>query len=361
MKKTELGAWIALSVVPDLGPARFRKLLGRFGGPESVLAASLSDLADVVGKDVARSICQASSSDGVAKTIQWLEQEEHDLVTLADQRYPVRLLQIADPPPLLYVDGDVEALSAPAFAIVGSRSPSPQGLSSAKHFARALSEVGLTIVSGLALGIDSAAHHGGLAGASGTIAVLGTGVDIVYPARNRELAREITQKGALVSEFPLGYPVMAANFPRRNRLISGLSLGCLVVEAALHSGSLITARLALEQDREVFAIPGSIHSPLAKGPHSLIKQGAKLVEEVADILQELNLPATVAPIAERALEAQSGEAGKLLRAMGYDACAIDTLCAHTGLPASAASALLLVLELEGKVASLPGGLYQRVY
>ena len=225
----------------------------------------------------------------------WLEDPANDIVTLADTRYPRQLLQIPDPPPLLHVKGRVELLSRPALAIVGSRNATAQGMANAEAFARTLSDAGLTIVSGLALGIDAAAHRGGLAGSASSVAVLGTGADIVYPARNRALAHELAAGGALVSEFPLGMKPLAGNFPRRNRLISGLALGCLVVEAAADSGSLITARLAAEQGREVFAIPGSIHSPLAKGCHALIKQGAKLVESARDILEELRMGAPSVP------------------------------------------------------------------
>lgn len=358
MEKTELCAWITLSLVPDLGPAGFRKLLTRFGSPENVLSATLADLREVVSKGIANGI--ACANGDVSKTLAWLEHENRHLLTFADEHYPAALLHIADPPPLLYVEGDVRALNLPALAIVGSRNASPQGLSAAKSFAHALSDAGLAIASGLALGIDAAAHQGGLAGASGTLAVLGTGIDIIYPARNRELAREITKKGALVSEFPLGYPVLAANFPRRNRLISGLSLGCLVVEAALHSGSLITARLALEQGREVFAVPGSIHSPLTKGSHRLIKEGAKLVEDVNDVLQELNFLVRATPSETSVPQSESREVNAIFSAMGYDACSIDTICARAGFAASDVSALLLSLELEGKIAALPGGLYQRM-
>jgi DNA processing protein len=278
----------------------------------------------------------------------------HAAITLADGDYPQPLLETADPPPLLYLHGRRELLARPGLAMVGSRSATPQGISNAEQFARAFSDAGLTIVSGLALGIDAAAHRGGLEGASSTIAVLGTGADILYPQRNRALGERIAREGLIVSEFPLGTPPHGANFPRRNRVISGLTRGCLVVEAALASGSLITARFAAEQGREVFAIPGSIHSPHSKGCHALIKQGAKLVESAQDLLQELGIkgfaasPATANP-----------EVAGLLVHLGYDPCDIDALCARSGLTAAAVSAMLLQLELEGKVASLPGGLYQR--
>jgi DNA processing protein len=253
------------------------------------------------------------------------------------------------------VAGDSRLLSSQALAVVGSRNATPQGLKNARDFARVLSDAGLAIVSGLALGVDGEAHRGGLDGRGSTIAMLGTGIDVVYPARNRSLAQEISSRGAMVSEFPLGTEPHAGNFPRRNRLISGLARGCLVVEAALDSGSLITARLAADQGREVFAIPGSIHSPLSKGCHALIKQGAKLVESAQDVLEELGV-ATTAPATAKETAADKG----LLEDMGFDPCDIDQLAGRSGLPVEAVSAMLLKLELDGKIASLPGGLYQRI-
>jgi DNA processing protein len=277
------------------------------------------------------------------------------VLTLADTAYPKQLLEIPDPPALLYVAGEARLLSSPARAIVGSRNATPQGLRNAHAFARALSDAGLAIVSGLAIGVDSEAHRGGLEGSGSTIAVLGTGIDIIYPRRNAPLADDILSRGALVSEFPLGTEPHAGNFPRRNRLISGLARGCLVVEAAVDSGSLISARLAADQGREVFAIPGSIHSPLSKGCHALIKQGAKLVESAQDVLDELGIPARRAEIAPK-----PGGGHDLLEKMGFDPCDIDELTVRSGLPAEAVSAALLELELDGKIAGLPGGLYQRI-
>jgi DNA processing protein len=277
------------------------------------------------------------------------------VLTLADTAYPKQLLEIPDPPALLYLAGDAKLLSSPALAIVGSRNATPQGLRNAHAFARALSDAGLTIVSGLALGVDSDAHRGGLEGPGSTIAVLGTGIDVIYPRRSASLAEDILSRGALVSEFPLGTEPHAGNFPRRNRLISGLARGCLVVEAAVDSGSLITARFAADQGREVFAIPGSIHSPLSKGCHALLKQGAKLVESAQDVLDELGISARSA---ENVPEA--GEGHDLLDKMGFDPCDIDELTVRSGLPAEAVSAALLELELDGKIAGLPGGLYQRI-
>jgi DNA processing protein len=350
----DLAAWIELSLVPGLGGQSLRKLLSTFGLPRHVFEASAGALARAVPEPLARSILDRNRSGAVERSLEWVSAPRHAIVTLADPGYPKQLLEIPDPPALLYVQGDAAYLSSTSLAVVGSRNATPQGLSNAEAFARVLSVAGITVVSGLALGIDSAAHRGGLEGPAGTIAVLGTGADVVYPRQNQRLAAEIAVRGALVSEFPLGTPPLQANFPRRNRLISGLSRGCLVVEAAHPSGSMITARLAAEQGRDVFAIPGSIHSPLSKGCHALIKQGAKLVESAQDVLDELGVTA-----AARAPHTAPADAG-LLRHMGFDSCDIDTLVARSGLTAEAVSAMLLQLELEGRVGSLPGGLYQRV-
>ena len=350
----ELAAWIKLSLVPGLGGQSLRRLLTAFGLPQQVLAAGRGALARVVSAEIAARILSDLDSPAVDAALEWAAADGHAVLTLADGDYPQPLLETPDPPALLYLHGRRELLARPCLAVVGSRNATPQGISNAEQFARVFSAAGLTIVSGLALGIDAAAHRGGLEEAGSTIAVLGTGADILYPQRNRDLGERIAREGLIVSEFALGTPPHGGNFPRRNRVISGLTRGCLVVEAALASGSLITARLAAEQGREVFAIPGSIHSPHAKGCHALIKQGAKLVESAQDLLQELGMKGFAAPPA-----AADPEATGLLAHLGYDPCDIDTLCARSGLTAAAVSAMLLQLELEGKVASLPGGLYQR--
>jgi len=294
----------------------------------------------------------------VTRSLAWAAQPGHAVVTLADETYPRPLLEIADPPAVLYAHGRIELLARAALAIVGSRNATQQGEANAEALARALSEAGLTIVSGVALGIDAAAHRGGLAGAGSTIAVLGTGIDVAYPSRNATLAAEIAERGLLISEFPLGTAPAAQNFPRRNRLISGLARGCLVVEAALASGSLITARAAAEQGREVFAIPGSIHSPLSKGCHALIKSGAKLVESAEDVLAELSgfRPSGFASTRQSIPNADPG----LLGHMGHDPVDVDSLCSRAGMSAEQVSSELLRLELDGRVAVLPGGLYQRL-
>jgi DNA processing protein len=351
----DLAAWIELSLVPGLGSSRFRSLLSAFGLPAQVLQATRSQLSRVVPDPLAAGILARGPEPEVEKALRWAERPGCAVLTLADGAYPKQLLEIPDPPPLIYVAGEPKLLSSPALAVVGSRNATPQGLKNARDFARVLSDAGLVIVSGLALGVDGEAHRGGLDGRGSTIAMLGTGIDVVYPARNRPLAQEISSRGAMVSEFPLGTEPHAGNFPRRNRLISGLARGCLVVEAALDSGSLITARLAADQGREVFAIPGSIHSPLSKGCHALIKQGAKLVESAQDVLEELGVATTPAAGA-RETAADEG----LLEHMGFDPCDIDQLSGRCGLPVEAVSAMLLKLELDGKIASLPGGLYQRI-
>jgi DNA processing protein len=355
----DLAAWLRLSLTPGLSSENLRRLLAEFGGPVPILSASRAMLARHTGDAAAAAIKSAATDQALAAAATWLDDPANHIVTLADASYPPRLLQIPDPPPLLYVKGRVELLARASIAVVGSRNATAQGAANAEAFARVMSDAGLTVVSGLALGIDAAAHRGGLAGASSSVAVLGTGADIVYPARNRALAHELAAQGALVSEYPLGMSPLPANFPRRNRLISGLALGCLVVEAATDSGSLITARLAADQGREVFAIPGSIHSPLARGCHALIKQGAKLVESANDILEELKLQA---PPATAAAEIAGADPAmhRLLDALGHDACDLGTLATRCGFTAADTAALLTKLELDGNVAMLPGGLYQRL-
>jgi len=359
-----LASWLQLTLTPGFGAATIRKLLSQFGLPENVLAARRADLAKYAAADVLQALDSEAVAQAVDRALGWLAQPGRAIVTLADATYPQRLLEIADPPPLLYCHGRTELLNRPALAVVGSRNASAQGASNAEQFARSFSAAGLTIVSGLAQGIDAAAHLGGLAAESSTIAVLGTGVDNPYPLANSALAAQIAARGLLVSEFALGTKALAHNFPRRNRLISGLAQGCLVIEAALASGSLITARSAAEQGREVFAVPGSIHSPLSKGCHALIKSGAKLVESAEDVLSELAAFRRTGFASTRsrpdAAEADAGPEEPLLRCMGFDPVDVDSLCARAGLPAERVSAELLRLELAGRIAALPGGRYQRL-
>lgn len=343
-----------------LGGETKRRLLSAFGLPESIFAASSASLRAAVGIEATDRLLADDLGGPVDLALGWAAIPGNQIVTLADPDYPQALLNSADPPLLLYVKGHVELLNRPALAIVGSRNATRQGQIDAEAFASALSAAGLTIVSGLALGIDAAAHRGALGGRGSTVAVIGTGADRIYPAGNESLAREIAAEGAVISEFPLGSPPLAGNFPRRNRLIAGLARGCLVVEAAERSGSLITARLAAEGGSEVFALPGSIHSPLAKGCHRLIKQGAKLVESAQDILEELRWEAVVVtPPAVASLPADP-VALRVLDELGYNPCDLDTLTDRCGMPADQVLALLLPLELDGYVIQLPGGRYQRL-
>ena len=357
---TEAELWIRLQQIHGLGGQGICKLLRQFGSPENIFNASHQDLKQIVAESVANLIKQEAPLDTLTLALQWLEKDDNHLITLADQHYPQALLEIADPPPVLYAKGHLSCLSMPAIAIVGSRNASVQGEKNAEEFARALSEQGFCIVSGMALGIDGAAHRGTLKNPQGkTIAVVGTGLDIVYPAKHRELAHQIAAQGLIISEFPIGTPSRPQNFPRRNRLISGLSLGCLVVEANMQSGSLITAKCAAEQGREVFAIPGSIHSPMSKGCHQLIKQGAKLVDTIQDITDELapHLSHLISPTVSNTA---SAEPNALLDLMGFDPINMQALITLTNLTSEDLSATLLVLELENKIASLPGGRYQRI-
>jgi DNA processing protein len=358
MTGAELKAWLGLGLIPRLGPVAFRKLLSRFGNPESALDASKTALEQVVGPALATSVSQGPDEQLLAQALDWTADEGNRVLTLADKDYPHNLLEISDPPPLLYLKGNAGLLQRDAIAIVGSRNATPQGIENAEAFSCELSDSGFTIVSGLALGIDAAAHRGGLSGTNATIAVVATGLDNVYPARNRDLAHEISRHGLLVSEFALGTRPLAGNFPRRNRLISGLSRGVLVVEAAVKSGSLITARFALEQGREVFAIPGSVHSPLSRGCHALIKQGAKLVETSADILEEFGRQTTVNSLNSSRVVSQKHP--ELLQAIGFDPVDLDTVCVRCDLTAEKASAMLLELELDGAVVKLAGGKYQQI-
>ena len=355
---SSLRAWLALSLTNGLGGEGARSLLKALGSPEAVFAASGATLKSIVKAKVAAEIGKGIADAQIAPALDWMENGNNHIVTLADAEYPQALLNIPDPPLLLYVKGLLNLLNQPALAVVGSRNATPQGINNAEAFSRSLSEAGLCVVSGLAHGVDAAAHRGALQGGGSSIAIVGTGLDRIYPAANRDLAHALATDGAIVSEFPLGTPPLAANFPRRNRIISGLSAGTLVVEASLQSGSLITARLALEQGRDVFAIPGSIHAPQSKGCHQLIKQGAKLVERAQDILEELGYLA-IPETAAGAVSSMESEPA-LLAHLGFDPVALDTLIARCGLTMAELSAMLLTLELDGRICVLPGGQYQRI-
>ncbi len=360
----ELAAWLRLLETPQVGRESARRLLSTFGSPEAAIAASTRSRRDVIGDSAATALSTAPSGlDAlVSATLTWLEDTStahRSVVTLGDPSYPAPLLDTADPPLLLYAQGRVELLQADAIAIVGSRNPTPQGEQNARAFAKNLGDAGWVVVSGLALGIDGAAHEGALVAGAGTIAVVGTGLDRVYPKQHLDLAHRIAQDGLMLSEYALGTPPLAAHFPLRNRLIAGLTRGTLVVEAALQSGSLITARLATEAGREVFAIPGSIHAPQSRGCHALIRQGAKLVESAEDVLEELQ-PLASGRRQPAAEPAESSASDAVLDAMGFEMVSLDALVARTGWPAQEINIRLLDLELSGRIARLPGQLFQRI-
>lgn len=363
VNQARLAAWIRLAQTPGVGRLTVRRLLDHFDDPQAVLAAGYDALTELVSPARARVLSDPPScsvAEQIDAALAWLNLPSHHLLTRDHPAYPPLLLQIPDPPFLLYAVGRLELLAGPALAIVGSRNASSQGLVNARNFGYALSDAGLTIVSGMALGIDAAAHEGGLRGAASTVAVIGTGADRIYPRRNEDLARRIAEQGCIVSEYSLGTPPAPANFPRRNRLISGLSCAVLVVEAAAQSGSLITAHVAGEQGRDVFAIPGSIHAPLAKGCHKLIKEGAKLVESVGDLLTELCL-SPLAGMKAGPASAYRGADLPLLHAMGHGPINTDALASLTELAPAFLAGQLLSLELAGQIERLPGGLFQRIY
>lgn len=367
----EFAAWLRLSLEPGVGPVTACGLLRAFGLPQALFDQSALTLARQLPQELARQLAARPSEaiqEQIARSLEWVAEPDHHLLTLADPAYPQALLSISDPPVLLYVKGRPELLNRPTLAVVGARNATPMGAQNARAFARHLAAHGWTVASGLAQGIDAAAHEGALAaGHSGgsTIAVLGTGIDRVYPASNRQLAHAIAQQGVLVSEFPLGIGAQTHHFPQRNRLVAGLSRGVLVVEAARQSGSLITARMAGENGREVFAIPGSIHSPLSRGCHALIRQGAKLVELAKDITDELGSPQK--PSREQEAETPPADAAPaetlhphLLEVLGHDPQDLDALAAASGLDVVTVGAQLTELELTGWVARLDGGRYQRL-
>ncbi|MFM0240166.1 DNA-processing protein DprA [Paraburkholderia phytofirmans] len=409
----ELAAWLRLALAPGLKPGALRLLLGAFGLPEAIFEQAPEALAEIAGAAAASAALAPTGPDFDAQldaVIAWREQPGNQVVTLDDPAYPPALLTMPDPPPLLYIKGRLNLLHTRAVALVGSRSATPQGVEDAERFARELSVAGVTVVSGLALGIDGAAHRGGLQGIGGTVAVIGTGADLVYPAAHHALARQIAVQGAILSEWPLGTPARAAHFPQRNRLIAGLVSGVVIVEAAMRSGSLITARLANEMGRDIFALPGSIHAPLSRGCHRIIKQGAKLVETPDEVLEELgfarqaapraasgsahatfsnrafsrNTPAGSSAAADRthlaalhpteaspAVSAEAPlaaatpwppanpEAQRLLAALGHSPTTLEILATRTEMEDADLQTALLQLELAGQVTMLPGGRFMR--
>jgi DNA processing protein len=377
MPADELKAWLRLMLTPGIGNETARKLLGIFGAVQAIFEQSPATLRDAGSERLAAALQDEPEalSEQLTRTLAWLEAgSDRQIVALGDPHYPTALLDMEDPPLMLYTLGALANDSstpcdvvfpdaATCLAVVGSRNPTPQGEANARAFAQTLSASGLCVVSGLALGVDGAAHEGALAGGGGTIAVVGTGLDRVYPKKHLDLAHRIVRNGLLVSEFLLGTPPLTANFPKRNRIIAGLSQATLVVEGALKSGSLITARLAAEQGKDVFAIPGSIHSPQSRGCHLLIKQGAKLVESAQDILEELRPFSGVRTGADSTEDEEESPApleNALLSALGFDLVSLDALQARTGMPTAQLQAELLGLEMEGLLARLPGGLFQRL-
>ncbi|MGH8377945.1 MAG: DNA-processing protein DprA [Gammaproteobacteria bacterium] len=359
---------MALVRAPGLGPAGFSALLTRCGTVAEIFSGASRDLSGLGLTEETRAWLKSPDWTAAEKDLRWLESSAVSLLPITDPAYPELLKQIPDPPIVLFLRGNENLLAGPQLAMVGSRNPSGEGRRNAEEFAGYLARCGLAIVSGMALGIDSASHRGALKANGATLAVWGTGLDKVYPPSHRELAEEIAAKGLLISEFPPGTPPLPHNFPRRNRLISGLSVGTLVVEAAQSSGSLITARLASEQGREVFAIPGSIHNPLARGCHRLIREGAKLVESAGDVLEELAPllklePARASePQPVGALNVGTGdpEYRLLLNSLDYAPTSVDALVERTGLTPDVVSSMLLMLELQGQVEAAPGGRYSRV-
>ena len=371
--RSELADWLHLLGTPGIGRTVARRLLSIFGSPGAVRDAPSDALASQIGKPLAAALRTRAPDlpERVAATWDWLHAAPNRHILTIDQagHYPRGWLDSSDPPLLVHAEGDLSLLQRPALAIVGTRHPTPDGLAHARGFAAVASEAGLTVVSGLAIGVDGAAHEGALTGPGSTIAVLGSGLDRIYPRSHLDLAHRIAQQGLLISEMPMGTAPLPAHFPQRNRLIATLALGTLVVEAAVRSGSLLTARLSVEAGREVFAVPGSIHNPQARGCHALIRQGAKLVESLEDVLEELHLaaPATAPrevsanvelPLA--LLPASDGhDEDPLLTALGWSPATLDVLQARTGWNTSTLSVRLLELELRGDVTRLPGGVFQR--
>ncbi|GMQ96461.1 MAG: DNA-processing protein DprA [Gammaproteobacteria bacterium] len=362
----QLRDWLILIRTPGLGPRTIARLLQHFTEPGDALNAGAHTLRQLGLSETVIDGLNHPDDTGLDRDLAWADEPDHHIITLNDPRYPRLLSEISDPPPVLFIHGQPGVLSSLQLAMVGSRNPTSTGADTAQAFARFLANAGLSITSGMAIGIDAACHQGALLAGGTTIAVAGTGLDRIYPARHRDLAQRITEHGALVSEFPTGVKALRENFPRRNRIIAGLSLGTLIVEATQKSGSLITARLAVDQGREVFAIPGSIHSPLARGCHALIREGAKLVETAQDILEELGPMALAASTpqmpdqhTETTRHTMDPDHQQLLALVGYDPTPVDMLVERSGLTAAEVSSILLILELHGLVSATPGGHYSR--
>lgn len=363
---SNLAVSLYLADIRGIGPKTYVDLVNHFGSAEQVFAASRSQLQETrLNANIINQIIKGPQPAAFDRELAWSKQSRQHIVAYASEHYPAQLAEIPDPPPHLYIKGDLDIISRPQLGMVGSRNPTVTGRETARNFARAISRDGLVITSGLAAGIDYECHKGALDVSRATIAVAGTGLDIVYPSRHTEIAQEITENGAMVSEFPLGCQPAARNFPKRNRIISGLSVGVLVVEATQKSGSLITARMANEQGRDVFAIPGSIHSPQSKGCHSLIKQGAKLVECTDDIFSELSLFEAVSPSQAELFPSPNSDTPNnqahhvLLEFIGFESTSIDTIIERSGIDASKVSTFVTLLELDGRISAAPGGGYMK--
>lgn len=364
---SELKPWLALWRVKGVDAKTYLALLEEFSSPAAVFLAPITALNQAGLSAVLAEQIKNFDHNEIALDLKWLEHEGCHVMCWHDEDYPALLKEIPDPPPILFIRGDRSVLGSLQIAMVGTRGPSPMALNTARAFAKSFAAFGLTVTSGLALGVEQASHQGALETEGATIAVAATGLDRVYPAKHKQLAQQIIKTGALVSEFPIGTQPKPEYFPRRNRIISGLSLGVLVVEAAIKSGSLVTARHAMEQGREVFAIPGSIHNPLSKGCHHLIRQGAKLIETADDVLEDLGNLSLVAIGNDSPLDKDGvrcglsieGDYALLLKKIAFDPTSVDDLIAQTDFTAEEISSMLLVLELQGLVSSVPGGLFYR--
>ena len=357
MNNNKLYEWLLLSLTPGIGGVNLLRLIQHFNDVNTIINAPINELTQIVSQGVAKLIKSRDAEPTAQRSLEWLNNGvSRHIITLDDSRYPESLAQIASPPPLLFAFGDITLLNKPKIAIVGTRHPSQHGIENSISFARDLANNGLAIVSGMAAGVDHHAHKSVLSSNGSTIGVLGTGVDLMYPKSNNLLYQQMYNSGLLISEFPLGMSALAQNFPRRNRIISGLSMGCLVIESAIDGGSMISANFALEMGREVFAIPGSIHNPVARGCHKLIKQGAKLVETANDVLEELKLlhiPKTII--------VDDPNIDPLLKNMGFDAISIDELSTISKLNFAELCAKLLDFELDGKIINCGHGRYQRIF
>ena len=358
MDTNKLHSWLTLALTPKVGPKTVKKLLNHFQTADNILAQDSATLGQFVGTAIAKLITSNAAEKALDDTYKWLELDKiNNIITLGDELYPNELSEIVDPPVILFAKGNLSLLKNRKFGIIGTRHPTEQGILNASSFAKHLANLNLTIVSGMAEGIDKHAHLGGLDGTGSTIGVIGTGIDRIYPSSNKDLFHNVAGRGLLLSEFPLGTQPFAGNFPRRNRIVAGLSSGCLVVESSIDGGSMITANMALEMGREVMAIPGSIHNPVARGCHKLIKTGAKLVETTNDIIEELQLE----PITSNQLALDNTINDPILQVMGYDTINIDHICNKLNVSFAEICANLLALELDGYITNCGNGKYQRIF